>query len=167
MIVWSLNDIYERGNKNEHKMCQFSCIRYMRKLLFGRKVGRDPLFCLCMSVPKVALILVLASGQKKSIFTRTCKKYRTLLIPYGILSTTLIRWRVGQGSDNAHYDAVSTDQRKADIHQTYQLMLLVQTNARQQLISSDRHQLWYHYGCSSTCPANFLFLSSHLIRRSK
>ena len=33
-------------------------------------------------------------------------------------------------------DAVSTDQREADIHQTYQLTLLVQTNARQ---TSIRH----------------------------
>jgi len=47
-----------------------------------------------MSVP-TSLILVLASGQK-SIFTRICKKYRTLLIPYGILLTTLIRQRVWQ-----------------------------------------------------------------------
>ena len=34
----------------------------------------------CMSVPKVALILVLASGQKK-YFHRTCKKYRPLSSP--------------------------------------------------------------------------------------
>ena len=62
---------------------QFSCIRYMRKLLFGRKVWKGPFVLslyVCMSVcSKSSIDLGLGLGTKK--FTRTCKKYRTLLTP--------------------------------------------------------------------------------------
>jgi len=64
----------------------------MRKLLFGRKVWKGPFVLslyVCPYVPKVALILVLASGQK-SIFTRTCKKYRTLSLPLVLVCTDLL-----------------------------------------------------------------------------
>ena len=70
--------------------------------------------CFVSVCSKSSIDLGLGVGDKK-VFSPVLVK-NTVPYSYRVVSCLL---RVGQGSDNAHYDAVSTDQRKADIRQTF------------------------------------------------